>query len=163
MVPQEPSPVPDLSNLFKELLPRNPALLCYYFFFPGHAESLPEPCESQEAGREYASFGGEWACMAILLSQSQIPRRGFAILFCGMLILILGAAKYLSPVSPLLWAILASTPLFVLAGRWIPARLRPWQRGVIRLAIAAIPLFTSLTLAIIEFNHQPRDDGYYYQ
>ncbi|MFZ1985351.1 MAG: hypothetical protein WAU91_13115 [Desulfatitalea sp.] len=69
MVPQEPSLVPDLSNLFKELAPRNPALLCYYFFFPSHTESLPEPCDLQETGKEYGGFVGEWACMAILLER----------------------------------------------------------------------------------------------
>jgi hypothetical protein len=80
MVPQTPD-VLDLSNLFKELLPqRDPALLCYYFFFPSHDEPLPEPCNSQETGKEYAGFGGEWACMAILLereSQSEpyLPRQ----------------------------------------------------------------------------------------
>jgi hypothetical protein len=58
MVPQEPNLSPDLSSVFKELAPRNPALLCYYFFFPGHDESLPEPCDQQLTGKEYASFAG---------------------------------------------------------------------------------------------------------
>jgi hypothetical protein len=47
----------------------NPALLCYYFFFPGHREELPPPCDSETTGLVYASFGGEWACMAILLER----------------------------------------------------------------------------------------------
>jgi hypothetical protein len=68
-----------LSDPVKQLAPKNPALLCYYFLFPGHDESLPEPCDKQETGKEYASFGGEWACMAILLgredvSESYLPK-----------------------------------------------------------------------------------------
>src|SRR5262245_61379820 len=47
----------------------NPALLCYYFFFPGHREELPPPCDSETTGLVYASFAGEWACMAILLER----------------------------------------------------------------------------------------------
>jgi hypothetical protein len=69
MVPQVSSKDLDLSNIFKKMAPRNPALLCYYFFFPGHDESLPEPCDKKKTGKAYASFGGEWACMAILLER----------------------------------------------------------------------------------------------
>lgn len=68
LVPQVPSLVPDLSDVFKELVPRNPALLCYYFFFPTHNESLPEPCDLKEIGKEYGGFVGQWACMAIFSS-----------------------------------------------------------------------------------------------
>ena len=52
-----------LSQIFHDL--RNPALLCYYFFFPGHDEGLT--CGNPQ----YASFVGEWACMAILLERVQ--------------------------------------------------------------------------------------------
>ncbi len=61
-------PIPDLlSRVFSRLVSRNPALLCYYFFFPAHDESLAAPCDSEVSGKEFASFAGEWACMAILL------------------------------------------------------------------------------------------------
>ncbi|MBV5324096.1 MAG: hypothetical protein J0626_01850, partial [Rhodospirillaceae bacterium] len=46
------------------------ALLCYYFFFPGHDESLPPPCDTEETGKEYASFAGEWQCVALLLDRA---------------------------------------------------------------------------------------------
>lgn len=69
LVPEVPSLVPDLSDVFKKLVPRNPALLCYYFFFPTHNESLPPPCDLKETGKEYGGFVGEWACMAILLER----------------------------------------------------------------------------------------------
>ena len=59
-----------LSTVFSRLVDRNPALLCYYFFFPAHDEPLAAPCNSQVSGREFASFAGEWACMAILLVRS---------------------------------------------------------------------------------------------
>jgi hypothetical protein len=47
------------NGMFERL--NNPALLCYYFFFPAHDEGLP--CGNPD----YASFAGEWACMAVLL------------------------------------------------------------------------------------------------
>jgi hypothetical protein len=43
----------------------DPALLCYYLFFPAHIEPL-EGC-SNEIGKRWASYAGEWACIAILL------------------------------------------------------------------------------------------------
>ncbi len=60
---------PDLGAVFAELAPRNPALLCYYFFFPTHDETLPPPCDTTESGIEVSSYVGEWACMAILLEK----------------------------------------------------------------------------------------------
>ncbi|HEY3248165.1 MAG TPA: hypothetical protein VGK88_07740, partial [bacterium] len=58
---------PDLSKVFVKLEPRHPALLCYYFFFPGHDESLGPPCDQTYSGQEFASFAGEWACLGLLL------------------------------------------------------------------------------------------------
>ena len=60
---------PDLGAVFAELAPRNPALLCYYFFFPTHDEALPPPCDTTDSGMEVSSYVGEWACMAILLER----------------------------------------------------------------------------------------------
>ncbi len=48
---------------------KNPALLCYYLFFPAHDEPLGGGCINIEA-REYAGFGGEWACIAVLLERT---------------------------------------------------------------------------------------------
>ena len=45
-----------------------PSLICYYLFFPGHDEGLT-PCEGIAPARRYASFAGEWACVALLLDQ----------------------------------------------------------------------------------------------
>lgn len=59
-----------LSRVFSRLVSLNPALLCYYFFFPAHDESLAAPCDSGVSGKEFASFAGEWACMALLLVRS---------------------------------------------------------------------------------------------
>ena len=47
------------------------ALLCYYFFFPAHEEALAT-CTNIEA-KEFGSFAGEWACMAVLLGQDGKP------------------------------------------------------------------------------------------
>jgi hypothetical protein len=61
------SRAPDFSKVFAAL--KNPALVCYYFFFPGHEEPLAAPCDAQVEGKELACFGGEWACMALLLER----------------------------------------------------------------------------------------------
>jgi hypothetical protein len=44
---------------------KDPALVCYYLFFPGHDQPL-EGCDSM-AGRLWASCVGAWACVAVLL------------------------------------------------------------------------------------------------
>jgi hypothetical protein len=68
---QERSPAtPDLFELFTELVDKNPILLCYYLFFPGHSESLQEGvCKTSSVGAGYGSFAGEWACIAVLLTR----------------------------------------------------------------------------------------------
>jgi hypothetical protein len=48
---------------------REPHIICYYFFFPGHIEGL-QGCENTETGPQFGSFAGEWACMAILLDRT---------------------------------------------------------------------------------------------
>jgi hypothetical protein len=60
--------VPDLVKVLNSPDLLNPALICYYFFFPAHEEALPATCTNFEAG-EFASFAGEWACMAILIEK----------------------------------------------------------------------------------------------
>lgn len=45
---------------------RNPALLCYYLFFPEQAQPVAGPnIEAREAG----SHAGQWACVALLLER----------------------------------------------------------------------------------------------
>jgi hypothetical protein len=63
------SALPNLGNVLGKLEPLNPALLCYYFFFPAHEESLAPPCDAEESGVEFAGFAGEWACLALLLER----------------------------------------------------------------------------------------------
>lgn len=67
---QTPAGELDLSGVFQKLVPSHPALLCYYFFFPGHDETLASPCDAHYWGTEFASFAGEWACLAVLLGRS---------------------------------------------------------------------------------------------
>ena len=66
---------PDLVKVLDSLSPahpdmktKSPALLCYYFFFPAHEEALVASCPNVEA-KEFGSFAGEWACMAVVLGQ----------------------------------------------------------------------------------------------
>ncbi|HEX6708740.1 MAG TPA: hypothetical protein VF068_00285 [Rubrobacter sp.] len=66
---QPSSDLPNLGNVLGKLAPLNPALLCYYFFFPAHEESLAPPCDTYATGPEFASFAGEWSCMALLLER----------------------------------------------------------------------------------------------
>jgi hypothetical protein len=44
---------------------KDPALVCYYLFFPGHDQPLAG-CDSI-VGRRWASCAGAWACVAVLL------------------------------------------------------------------------------------------------
>jgi hypothetical protein len=47
----------------------DPALICYYLFYPGHEESLPG-CAGFETARDYGSFAGDWSCIALLLDRA---------------------------------------------------------------------------------------------
>lgn len=51
---------------FSAYLTANSALLCYYFFFPAHQQSVNAECGSL-AAREAACHAGDWQCIAILL------------------------------------------------------------------------------------------------
>jgi hypothetical protein len=53
-----------VSDFFGNL--NNPLLLCYNLLFPAHEEPL-EGCGDCEFQRSWASFAGEWACVAVLL------------------------------------------------------------------------------------------------
>lgn len=46
----------------------DPALICYYLFYPGHDEGLAG-CAGVSEAREFASFAGEWTCLAVLLDR----------------------------------------------------------------------------------------------
>jgi hypothetical protein len=53
----------------------DPALICYYLFYPGHEESLagcidPETGLLYEKARDFGSFAGEWSCIALLLERT---------------------------------------------------------------------------------------------
>jgi len=78
-------PAPDLVKVLDKRKGGNPAkelaLLCYYLFFPAHEESLPATCDNVEA-KEFACFGGEWACLALLLERNG-PADTFAPAFIG--------------------------------------------------------------------------------
>ncbi|MBR0704578.1 hypothetical protein JQ599_32065 [Bradyrhizobium diazoefficiens] len=55
----------------------DPALICYYLFYPGHDESLGGCIDSDtgllfEKAREYGSFAGEWSCIALLLDRASV-------------------------------------------------------------------------------------------
>ncbi|WP_353070039.1 hypothetical protein RBB75_07380 [Tunturibacter empetritectus] len=49
-----------------------PSALVYHFLFPLHFEGL-EGCEAAGEGANFASFGGEWASMAVLIDSSNTP------------------------------------------------------------------------------------------
>jgi hypothetical protein len=46
----------------------DPALICYYLFYPGHDEGL-SGCGDVNEAKEFGSFAGEWTCIALLLSR----------------------------------------------------------------------------------------------
>jgi hypothetical protein len=51
----------------------DPALICYYLFYPAHEESLSgceyAPGQIVDTARDFASFAGEWSCIALLLDR----------------------------------------------------------------------------------------------
>jgi glycine rich protein len=46
----------------------DPALICYYLFYPGHDEGL-QGCSGVNEAKEFGSFAGEWTCIALLLNR----------------------------------------------------------------------------------------------
>ena len=52
----------------------DPALICYYLFYPAHEESLSgcefAPGQPVATARDFASFAGEWSCIAQLLDRA---------------------------------------------------------------------------------------------
>lgn len=65
----------------------DPALICYYLFFPGHEESLGgctyESGVLVPSARDFASFAGEWSCIAILLDRAT-PTDDYAPKYVGL-------------------------------------------------------------------------------
>lgn len=58
-------PAPALSQTVTNI--KNPALLCYYLFYPAHEESVDQNgCPNVEA-KELACHAGDWQCIALLL------------------------------------------------------------------------------------------------
>jgi hypothetical protein len=68
----------DFNTLFDPLpgkppVLNDPALICYYLFYPGHEESLPG-CVFYDGppvatALDFGSFAGEWSCIALLLDR----------------------------------------------------------------------------------------------
>ena len=46
----------------------DPALICYYLFYPGHDEGL-QGCTGISEAQQFGSFAGEWTCIALLLNR----------------------------------------------------------------------------------------------
>jgi hypothetical protein len=68
----------DLTSLFdprpgQPPVLNDPALICYYLFYPGHEESLPGceflPGQPVPTAVGFGSFAGEWSCIALLLDR----------------------------------------------------------------------------------------------
>jgi hypothetical protein len=56
---------PDLSKIVSRLT--NPMLLCYYLFFPSHAESVDSGACTNIEAKEVGCHAGDWQCIAIML------------------------------------------------------------------------------------------------
>lgn len=70
----------------------NPALICYYLFYPGHDEGLSD-CPYTDQAKEFGSFAGEWTCVAILLD-SPSPGEGRAPKWIGLSNRNIGVIKF---------------------------------------------------------------------
>lgn len=62
----------DLATLEKKV--PDSLLICYYLFFPGNLAQL-EGCESTVIGPIFGAFGGEWACVTLLLTGGSDPEQ----------------------------------------------------------------------------------------
>ena len=67
-------PRPDIPPVLTD-----PALICYYLFYPGHEQPLagcidPETHLLYEKARDFGSFAGEWSCIALLLERNRLER-----------------------------------------------------------------------------------------
>jgi hypothetical protein len=51
----------------------NPILLCYYFFYPAHEQSIGEDACANIEAKEFASHAGDWHCFALLLDGQGPP------------------------------------------------------------------------------------------
>jgi hypothetical protein len=91
---------------------------------------------------------------AMLWRQSPGALRAAATVFAIVFVSILAGGFYLSDLSLLVLAMIASTALFVWIGRWLPSSWKPWKRGLTRLLITLVPLGTALILAVIQFQHE---------
>jgi hypothetical protein len=72
---------------------REPRLLCYYLFFPGHDEGLAG-CDAVPSARMFASFAGEWGCYAVLLD-GKGPDGPFVPRYVGLSMRNVGVASHL--------------------------------------------------------------------
>lgn len=62
---------------------KDPALICYYMFFPGHDEGIVNCGAFGDRGARFASFAGEWTCVAVLVDRPT-PSGNYAPLFVGL-------------------------------------------------------------------------------
>lgn len=60
---------------------KNPALICYYLFFPAHEEAL-DGCSGPDA-QHFGDYAGDWGCVAVLIDQAT-PSDPFQPLFIGL-------------------------------------------------------------------------------
>lgn len=51
----------------------HPRVLLYHFLYPLHPEAL-ENCEAAGEGQSFATYAGEWSCVALLLDRGDVPR-----------------------------------------------------------------------------------------
>ena len=51
----------------------NPILLCYYFFYPAHEQSIGEDACANIEAKEFASHAGDWQCFTVLLDGEGPP------------------------------------------------------------------------------------------
>ncbi|TPG34342.1 hypothetical protein [Mycolicibacterium hodleri] len=74
---------PDLGALLKKQF-TNPAMLCYYFFFPAHEQGVgADTCDTVDA-TEVSCHAGDWQCVALLLeSDGSGVAAGYAPKFFG--------------------------------------------------------------------------------
>ena len=117
---------PDFMQLFAAHLGApailtDPALICYYLFFPGHEEGL-SGCGGIAEARNFGSFAGEWTCVAVLFDKPLVGG-AFSPKLVGLTCRNVGTIKFLggdvrNRMQIFLWSAMqtnATHPRFVVA------------------------------------------------
>ena len=74
--------------------------------------------------------------------------RGTSVVFAIIIVANLAAGLFAAEFPPIYVVLIGLAPLFLFAGRFMPTKWKPWQRGIVRLIIMTLPLGAAVGLAL---------------